>query len=155
MIRKSNIYISPMKGFFPFVLLIHIQVDSYIQVGQIANPSSFGWMVDGVCDGFADIFRWVPGLLPNRPSVFYSLSKTSIRNGRKSRHILTSASFSMFSHLPWFPWLHSIIRFIAFIFVLHRALQSGKQGSGYSLLPVEIDTGWSSSTPSSSSSSSS
>ena len=47
-------------------------------------------MVDGVCDGFADIFRWVPGLLPNHPCVFYSLSKTSIRNGRKSRHILTS-----------------------------------------------------------------
>jgi len=57
-------------------------------VGHVANPSSFGWMVDGVCDGFGDIFR-----------------------------------------------------FIAFIFVLHRALQGGKQGVGYSLLPVEIDTG--------------
>jgi len=54
-------------------------------IGQVANPSSFGWMVDGVCDGFGDIFR-----------------------------------------------------FIAFIFVLHRALQSGKQGVGYTLLPIDI-----------------
>ena len=30
-----------------------------IQVGHVANPSSFGWMVDGVCDGFGDIFRLV------------------------------------------------------------------------------------------------
>ena len=31
-----------------------------------------------------------------------------------------------------------LLRFIAFIFVLHRALQSGKQGVGYTLLPIDI-----------------
>ena len=41
-----------------------------------------------------------------------------------------------------FVQLNFYRRFIAFIFVLHRALQGGKQGGGYSLLPVEIDTGW-------------
>eukprot|EP00092_Neocalanus_flemingeri_P034761 GFUD01037829.1.p1 GENE.GFUD01037829.1~~GFUD01037829.1.p1 ORF type:complete len:361 (-),score=72.17 GFUD01037829.1:68-1150(-) len=28
-------------------------------VGHVANPSSFGWAVDGVCDGFGDIFRFI------------------------------------------------------------------------------------------------
>ena len=28
-------------------------------VGMIADPSSFGWMMDGVCDGFGDIFRFI------------------------------------------------------------------------------------------------
>ena len=27
--------------------------------GQVANPSSFGWMVDGVCDGVGDFFRFI------------------------------------------------------------------------------------------------
>ena len=26
---------------------------------MIADPSSFGWMLDGVCDGFGDIFRFI------------------------------------------------------------------------------------------------
>ena len=28
-------------------------------VGMIADPSSFGWMIDGVCDGIGDIFRFI------------------------------------------------------------------------------------------------
>lgn len=28
-------------------------------IGQVANPNSFGWMVDGVCDGFGDGFRFI------------------------------------------------------------------------------------------------
>ena len=27
--------------------------------GHVANPSSFGWMMDGVCDGFGDFFRFL------------------------------------------------------------------------------------------------
>ena len=27
--------------------------------GHVANPSSFGWMMDGVCDGFGDLFRFI------------------------------------------------------------------------------------------------
>jgi len=59
-------------------------------VGHVANPDSWGWMVDGVCDGFGDIFR-----------------------------------------------------FIAFIFILHRALQNTKGGSGgsYTLLDMGLDKG--------------
>ena len=26
---------------------------------MIADPNSFGWMLDGVCDGFGDIFRFI------------------------------------------------------------------------------------------------
>jgi len=28
-------------------------------IGHVANPSSFGWAVDGVCDGFGDILRFI------------------------------------------------------------------------------------------------
>jgi len=36
-------------------------------VGHIANPSSFGWAVDGVCDGFGDLLRFIAfGLVLHR-----------------------------------------------------------------------------------------
>merc|ERR1712243_199088 len=29
------------------------------RMGHIANPESSGWMVDGICDGMGDFFRFV------------------------------------------------------------------------------------------------
>lgn len=42
-------------------------------VGQVANPDSFGWMVDGVCDGLGDIFRFL---------AFIAVMKRALSNGK-------------------------------------------------------------------------
>ena len=114
----------------------------YLQVGHVANPSSFGWMVDGVCDGFGDTFRLVQFSLPSCNSGFQSFPEDPFLSCSIQIFVSFVQFWSQDDRLILIAGWFFDYRFIAFIFVVHRVLQSGKQGVGYSLLPVEIDTGW-------------
>ena len=38
---------------------VYLSPKNLHQFGQVAAPDHFGWMMDGICDGLADVFRFV------------------------------------------------------------------------------------------------